>query len=119
MKMNRKYELTSETKEVDGAILHRIRALRDFGNVKAGDVGGWVESESNLSHYGRCWIYDDAVASEHALLCGNVVLSGNARASGHTRLSGNVWLADNSHASGYTRLSGNAWLCGNERINID
>ncbi len=36
-----KYELTDEITEVDGyIILDRIRALRDFGDVKAGDLGG-------------------------------------------------------------------------------
>ena len=34
--MKRKYELTNETKEINGCTLHRIVALRDFGNVKKG-----------------------------------------------------------------------------------
>ncbi|WP_330168907.1 MULTISPECIES: hypothetical protein [Bartonella] len=36
--------------------LKRIRALRDFGSVKKGDVGGFIEHESDLSHlaYGVC-----------------------------------------------------------------
>lgn len=42
-----KYELTYETKVVDGHTLHRIRAVQDMPlhNVKAGDLGGWVEIE--------------------------------------------------------------------------
>ena len=39
----KKYELTSETKVVFGRTLHRIRALISFGNVEAGELGGWVE----------------------------------------------------------------------------
>ena len=46
-------------KEVNG--LWRIRACRDFGDVKKGDYGGLVESEDNLSQYGECWIYKGAV----------------------------------------------------------
>ncbi len=38
----RKYELTDETTEVDGKTLHRIRALRDFDDVKADDLGGFI-----------------------------------------------------------------------------
>lgn len=38
----------------------RIRALRDFSNVKAGDVGGFVTSEKNLSHKGDCWVSGNA-----------------------------------------------------------
>lgn len=36
--------------------LYSIRALRDFGDVKAGDFGGWIESEDNLSQAGDCWV---------------------------------------------------------------
>lgn len=48
--MNKKYELIDETQEWNGRILHRIRALADFGDVKAGELGGWIEKEENLSH---------------------------------------------------------------------
>ena len=44
-----KYELTQETKKLpNGIILYRIKALNDFGDVKAGDLGGFVEKESNI-----------------------------------------------------------------------
>ena len=46
----KKYEFTGEEKEVFGRTLYRIRAVRDFANVHSGDVGGWIESEKNLSH---------------------------------------------------------------------
>lgn len=39
-----KYELTSETSQYAGHILYRIKALKDFGSVKAGELGGWIES---------------------------------------------------------------------------
>ena len=55
-----KYELTSNTKEINGATLYQIRALKDFVAVKAGDLGGWIEKESNLSQEGNCWVYGDA-----------------------------------------------------------
>lgn len=50
--MEKKYILTDETIKVNGKTLYRIKALREFSNVKAGDLGGFVESESNLSHDG-------------------------------------------------------------------
>ncbi|MDE5977041.1 MAG: hypothetical protein K2G70_01045 [Turicibacter sp.] len=49
--MNKKYEMFKE-KPTD--TLYRIRALRDFGDVKQGDVGGYIEKEENLSHEGYC-----------------------------------------------------------------
>lgn len=69
--MEKKYKLTKETKEIDGRTLHRIEALRDFGDVKAGDKGGWIESEENLSHGDNCWVYDDARVCGGARACDN------------------------------------------------
>ena len=43
--MEKKFQLTTETKVFDGVTLYRIQALRDFSNVKKGDLGGWVEKE--------------------------------------------------------------------------
>lgn len=40
--------------------LFRIRATKDFEDVKIGDFGGFVQNESNLSQEGDCWIYDEA-----------------------------------------------------------
>lgn len=57
--MIKKYELTDETIKVDGHTLHRIRAVRCFSDVKAGDLGGWVEKENNLSHEDHAWVYDE------------------------------------------------------------
>lgn len=38
--MKKKYELTDQTINVDGRTLHRIKALRDFSDVQAGELGG-------------------------------------------------------------------------------
>ena len=46
--MEKKYILTTETKDVNGHTLHRIQAIRDFNDVKTGDLGGWIEKEKNL-----------------------------------------------------------------------
>ena len=44
---NQKYEITDIAHE-EYPFLHRIRALRDIcGEIRAGDIGGFVESESN------------------------------------------------------------------------
>ena len=54
--MEKKYKLTEETINVYGITLYRIEALKDFGNVKKGDKGGFIEKEDNLSQYRNCWI---------------------------------------------------------------
>ncbi|NOS39118.1 polymer-forming cytoskeletal protein, partial [Staphylococcus aureus] len=44
--MNSKFELLlDDTVESFGIKLFRIRALISFDNVKAGDVGGYIEKE--------------------------------------------------------------------------
>lgn len=71
--------------------LYRVRALRDFGDVKKGDVGGFVSGEHNLSHDGNCWIgsparvtgtsrvSEDAFVGGHLGLHGGVIVKGNER----------------------------------------
>ena len=65
--MEKKYRLTDETMMLpDGTRLHRIMALRDFGDVQAGDLGGFVEKEANLSHKGGARVCGDAEVSGDA-----------------------------------------------------
>ena len=45
----KKYELTTETLQFAGRTLHRIKAVKDFDSIKAGELGGWIEDENNLS----------------------------------------------------------------------
>lgn len=62
----KKFELTTEQKiNWLGRTLYRIKACISFtttsgDEVKAGDLGGFVEKESNLSHDGKAWVYGDA-----------------------------------------------------------
>ena len=56
-----KYEFTGETKVVLGVTLKRIRALVAFGAIAKGELGGWIESEANLSQvHGNAMVYGDA-----------------------------------------------------------
>ena len=65
----KKYELVPDQQViVDGTTLYRIRALKDFGNVKAGALGGFVASERNLSQHGDCWVADDALVYDEAVV---------------------------------------------------
>ena len=66
--MDNKYELTDNTKEVLGHTLHQIKALKDFSNVKKGDLGGWIEDYHNLSQLGNAWLYDDAKVFDNAYI---------------------------------------------------
>ena len=72
----RKFELTSETKVAFGRTLYRIRALISFGNVEAGELGGWIEQEENLNQYGDAWVSGDAWVFGDARVSGNAQVSG-------------------------------------------
>jgi len=59
--MQKKYEMVAHDSVLAGARrLFRIRAVRDFGDVREGDLGGYIESEDNLCHGGHAWVYDAA-----------------------------------------------------------
>ena len=58
--MEKKYILTDETIEYLGHTLHRIKAVKDFGSISAGTLGGYIESETNLDHTGDAWVTGDA-----------------------------------------------------------
>lgn len=54
-KSQRKYKLLkSDTFRRNGKTLYRIQALKSFGLVKRGDLGGYIEKEDNLEHRGKC-----------------------------------------------------------------
>ena len=62
----KKFELTTDSIKRNGVTLYRIKSLIDFGDVKAGDLGGYVEKEENLSQSGNAWVYGDARVSGDA-----------------------------------------------------
>ena len=74
-----KYKLTEETKEFLDRKLHRIVCVTAFASVSVGDIGGWVESESNLSQEGNAWVYGDAWVCDNARVYGDAMVYGDAR----------------------------------------
>ena len=61
-----------------GKKLFRIKALIEFGNVKEGELGGFVEKEENLSREGNAWVSGDAEVSGNARVFGDARVSDNA-----------------------------------------
>ena len=86
----KKYELTTETKVVSGHTLYRIRALVAFGSVDTGELGGWIENETNLAQYGNAWVYGNA------RVYGNAQVHGKAQVYGNAWVCGNAWVYDNA-----------------------
>ena len=125
------YELTDETKIIDGHTLHRIRAVRDLPHqaIKAGNLGGWIESVDNL--IGDAWVHDEAKVYgnacvsgnarvyDDACICGDARIFDNARVSGDAYVCNNVCIFDNARVSGGVRVYGDAQICGDAQVKSD
>ena len=99
MRKVKKFKLTSEfIVDISGVKLFRIKALIEFGNVKAGDLGGYIEKEENLSHMGNAWVSGNARVSGDARVSGNAQVSGDAQVFGDARVSGDK---DYAYAHGF------------------
>ena len=104
----KKYEFTGETKEWYGRTLHRIVAMCDFGDVKKGNIGGWIEKEDNLSHEGTAWVYGDAQVYGTAWVYGDARVYGNARVYGDAQVRGTAWVYGDARVYGNARVYGDA-----------
>lgn len=135
-KNKKKYILTDETIEYCGHKLYRIKAIRSFSGVRKGSLGGWVESEDNLSQEDDCWIFDEAKVfrkakvSGHvkvkdnaciygnAVIFGYVVISGNAKVYGNVHIYGNVSISDYAKIFGSLSINGYACIRGDANIKL-
>lgn len=132
--MEKKYEILKDTKErFLGREVYRIRALKDFADVKKGDIGGYVESEYNLSQAGDCWIYDNAVACDnsvvkdnakicdrsivydYSIICDNSVVCNRALICNYAKVGDYAIVCDYAVVRGYARVGYNAKIkCKNQ-----
>ena len=109
-----KYELLiDDTITFFGVQLFRVKALISFGKVKKGDVGGYVESEKNLSQSGNAWVSGNAKVYGNAEVSGNAKVYGNAWVSGNAKVYGNAEVSGNAKVYGDAKVSGNAEVYGN------
>lgn len=83
----KKYVFTNETMvfhhgfpEEKTTVLHRIQAVVNIPlhGVKAGDLGGFIESEENLAHSGKAWVSGDALVFDESVVKGNAFVGGTS-----------------------------------------
>ena len=149
----------NDTIKIKNEKLYRIRALKDFSyrkyklpstftktvvdemptsttdldyitiKVKAGDLGGYIRREQNLSQKGNCWVdgeetmvcgfakvRDDSVVCDSAFVSGRSLVCNNAEVSGHAKLPFNSVIRNNALVTGYAKLKdekvgGNEIVC--------
>lgn len=97
--------------------------MKSFADVKAGDRGGYVDGEHNLSHDGSCWIYKDAVVYENACVEGDAIVKGGAVIYGNAIIKDFVEVKDEAVVTGdavlggYVKVSGRSFVSGNAYFN--
>jgi hypothetical protein len=96
----KKYEFTGVTVNHFGRRLHQIKRLSD------GLIGGYIESERNLSHDGDCFVSGNARVFGNAIVCGNAEAFDNARVFGNAQVSGNAQVFGNAKVSGNAVATG-------------
>jgi carbonic anhydrase/acetyltransferase-like protein (isoleucine patch superfamily) len=111
-----KYKFTERTMEYLNKTLHQIEAVRDFGNVKKGAIGGWIEKESNLSHEGECWVAGNAKVFGNALVYGDAQVYGDAVVYGDAWVYGDAEVFENAKVWGNAQVFGDAWVYGNAEV---
>ena len=125
--MSEKYELVESNKIIFGnVILYRIKALVDILNiVKAGELGGYVESEKNLSHEGNCWVGDGASVYGNAYVYGDAQVYGDAKVYGNAQVSGNAKVYNDAYIYGDAyvyddaQVYGDTYISGNTKVGKD
>ena len=102
-----KFELVlTDTKTLFGITLYRVKALVAIPScgVSAGDLGGYIEKESNLSHAGSAWVSGNAWVYDDAQVYGSARVYDNAQVSGDAQVYG------------IAQVYGNAWVCGQLQV---
>lgn len=102
--------------------LRRIRALRDIGSIKKGTLGGWIESEENLSQEGDCWVgdnakvFDEARVYEDAHVMDNAIIRDYAKIHGKALCFGNAMVRGSAEVYDGATLSGKAFVSHDAKV---
>ena len=118
----KKYEITEIT-HPKYPWLHRIRARCQVNEqVGPGALGGYVQTEDNLSQDGTCWIYDQAICCEEAVVEDDGRMFDGAVARGRALISGDARMFERAVAEGNSsffsgELKEDARLSGNAVVN--
>jgi len=109
--MTKKYKLLlDDIKDIGNTKLYRIQRLSD------GQLGGYIQSEDNLSHLGNTWVSDNAQVSGNARVYGDAQVCGYAWVYGDAKVYGNAQVFGDARVYGDAQVYGNVWVYGNTRV---
>ena len=135
-----KYEIITRNSIVhNGRTLYKIRALKSFVNVlgdeiRKGELGGYVQSEDNLSQEGDCWIsgkakvydnakvlnnafvYGSAEIFNNAVICKNACVCGSAKIYDNAKIHDSAFVCDAAEVYGDAKIFNKAEISGYSQI---
>lgn len=123
--VDKKYELLKDDYiKVGERTAYRIKALKDFGNVRKGDLGGYIEKEENLSHDRNAWVFDNAVVVgeesavyDDAEIHDNVRVYDRAKVYHDARVDGNYTIIGGSvRVSSFCEIGSGATIGGDVEL---
>lgn len=112
--MKKKYEiLKDQSITLNGHTLYRIKLLKEIYSIPPGTIGGFIESEDNLSQEGDCWVAEEAAVYGRSKVMNNAWVGGSARIQGLSVIYENCLIAGspiiiNSEIGGDSTVRGEA-----------
>lgn len=117
----KKYKIDWDDKKlVRGSDVYRIVALKSFGKVCAGDLGGYIHAERNLSQYGECWVFEDGVVKDNARILDDACVLGGV-ISDNTLVNGSSCIDWGAKIEGTSKIcnssiKGDVFICGESNL---
>ena len=108
--MSQKYQFTNKQRQHGNITVWQIQATEAFGRIHKAQLGGWVESEQNLSHIGNCWIDTGCTVT------GSAYIRDNAQIMGAAEVSENALVMDNALVDQNAQIAGNACIAGSSIV---
>lgn len=108
----RKYKLIDPEgfdRKYKGIPMKRLIALKNFSDVKKGDLGGLIDESSTLSQDGDCWIYSGSVVIRDSKIDGNAKVRSSSKIESST-------IKENTDVKGVIQYSE---ICGHTFIDVN
>lgn len=100
----------------DNILMHKEIALYRIQKVLTGELGGWLESEGNLSQDGECWVSGEAMVYGNAKVCDDALVSDSAQVYGSAVVSGSAKVLENSRVFDSAFVGGPVVLLGESMV---
>lgn len=107
--------------DIEGHRVYRIYATQDMEDIgiKAGDCGGYIENEGNLSRKGNAWVYDGPTEisfgygtnNKPGIVFGEAQVMGDASVGDGAIVKDEAVLLDDATATYGAEVSGKSVLC--------